>query len=167
MKIRLCITVLASVVLLSGCLKDKRKSDKARTDKYHTDKPPVPTKDQSSDVTFQSFVGQLKIAVAKRDRAMLASMMAANFGYRWDDGPPGEDPFTYWDKNNLWSELQGLMNERWVPHDGYMVVPMQLSVDNNYSGYRAGVQQDNGAWRFAYFVPAPPAAPADPAPTQL
>lgn len=156
MKFRILTTVLALAVC-SGCFKDDKKAAKKRgDDKYQTDKPPVPTKDQSADMTFQSFVGHLKIAVQRRDTAMLSSMMAPNFGYRWDNAPEGEDPFTYWDKNNLWPELAALMNERWVPYDGFMVVPAQLSIDTEYRGYRAGVQQFNGSWRFAYFVSAPP-----------
>jgi hypothetical protein len=152
MKFRLLTFVLAAG-LLAGCPKSGKKNDKARGNR--TDQPPVETKDQSGDVTFQGFVGQLKIAVSRRDRAMLSSLMAPNFGYRWDDGPPGEDPFMYWDKNNLWPELNALMNERWVPYDGFMVVPPQLALDSEYRGFRAGVQQINGSWRFAYFVASP------------
>jgi hypothetical protein len=160
MKLRLFTSFLA-VALLAGCPSLQKKKDK-----YHTDKPPIPTKDQSNDVTFQGFVGQLKIAVAKHDAAMLTSLMAPGFGYRWDEAPAGETPFDYWDKNNLWGELSALLNERWVPYDGYMVVPMQLSLDQEYRGYRAGVQQVNGSWRFSYFVPAPPQQPQPPQPTQ-
>jgi hypothetical protein len=152
MKLRYLFCLFAAVTLLSGCPKNERKT---KTSGNRTDQPPVPTKDQSGDVTFQGFVGQLKVAIARRDKDMLGSMMPPNFGYRWDDGPPGEDAFVYWDKNNLWPELQALMNERWVPYDGYMVVPPQLAQDSEYRGYRAGVQQMNGSWKFAYFVAAP------------
>ncbi len=146
-------SLLFLIVALSctGCFENSNKSAKGKK------KPADDTKDQSADVSFQGFVGNLKIAAQRRDRAMLSSMMVPNFGYRWDDGPPGEDPFIYWDKNNLWPELVSLLNDNWVPHEGYMVVPPQLSVNQDYSGYRAGVQQVNGSWKFAYFVSAPPA----------
>jgi hypothetical protein len=150
MTIRL-LTIAVAAVLLAGCPKSDQKKNKAKTDRPD----PIPTKDQSTDQTFQAFVGQLRTAVMRRDREVLASMMAPDFGYRWDAGPPGEDAFSFWDKNNLWPELASLMNEHWVPYDGFMVVPPQLAQDSEYRGFRAGVQQRNGSWRFAYFVQAP------------
>jgi len=39
-----------------------------------------------------------------------------------------------------------------------MVAPPEVTYDANYRGYRAGLQQVNGAWRFAFFVSTPPAA---------
>jgi hypothetical protein len=141
---------LLAALLCTGCFESSKKSAKGK-------KKPDDTKDQSSDVSFQGFVGNLKIAAQRHDREMLATMMAPNFGYRWDDAPPGEDPFSYWDKNNLWPELVSLLKDNWVPYEGYMVVPPQLSIDQEYRGYRAGVQQVNGSWKFAYFVSAPPA----------
>jgi hypothetical protein len=48
------------------------------------------------------------------------------------------------------------VHEKWVPYDGFMVVPAQLATDPQYGGYRAGVQMVNGSWRFMYFVPPPP-----------
>jgi hypothetical protein len=124
----------------------------------------------SGDVASQSFVGRLRLAVEKRDGATLTGMMAPDFGYRWDPAPPGEDAFIYWDRNRLWGELARLMSEMWVPYDGFMVVPPHLAEDPNYAGFRAGVQMVGGSWRFAYFVPAPPAEPPpppSPAPTSL
>ena len=60
----------------------------------HSNKKKSPEKntlaDQSGDVSFQSFVGLLRKAAANRDKAMLASMMTANFGYRIE--PVGEGP---------------------------------------------------------------------------
>ncbi len=144
---------MLAALLLTGCFESTSKPAKGKKKIDHSQD----IVDQNGDVTFQGFVGQLKIAVHRRDRAMLASMMAENFGWRWDTPPAEEDPFTYWDKNNLWPELAALVGERWVPHEGYMVVPPQLSIDAEYRGYRAGVQQINGSWRFAYFVSQPPA----------
>jgi hypothetical protein len=163
------LAVILAAVVLTGCFETKDPKKKARG-AHQTDKPPVPTKDESGDVAFQSFVGRLKIAVQRRDVVMLESMMAPDFGYRWDDSPPGETAFDYWQKNNLWNELAGLMNERWVPYDGYMVVPPTLATNPDFGGYRAGVRMISGNWRFAYFVSAPPAEPPPPppaAPTSL
>ncbi len=155
MKLRM-LSALLVTTLLAGCPADQKKPAKAKGDKFSTQKPPVPTKDQSDDVTFQSFVGRLRIAVEKHDAPTLASVMSENFGYRWDAGPEGEDVFAFWDRNNLWGELASLVRENWVPYDGFMVVPPQLAADPQYGGYRAGVQMVNGSWRFAYFVPPPP-----------
>jgi hypothetical protein len=81
-------------------------------------------------------------------------MMTADFGYRWDTPPPGESPFSYWDQNNLWAELNSLLKERFVPKDLYMVAPPQAVSDPEYSGYRVGMRVVGGSWKFAYFVGA-------------
>ncbi len=155
MKLRL-LSALLITTLLAGCPGDGKKPTKAKGDKFTTQKPPMPTKDQSNDVTFQSFVGRLRIAVEKRDLPTLSQVMVDDFGYRWDAAPEGENVFTYWDKNNLWGELATLVHKNWVPYDGFMVVPPQLALDPQYGGYRAGVRMVNGSWRFMYFVPPPP-----------
>lgn len=141
---------LLVALLCAGC------PDSSKSKTNGKKKKPDATKDQGNDVTFQAFTGQLRIAAQRHDKETLAEMMSPDFGYRWDPAPPDENVFTYWDKNNLWPELIGLLGERWVPHEGYMVVPPQLSIDQEYRGYRAGVQQVNGSWRFSYFVSAPP-----------
>jgi len=152
MKFRSLTFLLAVSLCVGGCPDSTNKTAQGKK------KKPDTTKNQSNDVTFQGFVGQLRIAVQRRDKSMLSQMMAEDFGYRWDNPAPDEDAFAYWDKNNLWPELAALMNERWVPHEGYMVVPPQLAMGSGaeYQGYRAGVQQVNGSWKFSYFVSAPP-----------
>lgn len=165
---RLLSAVLV-VCLLSACpleRKDPKKKAKA--------KEPDATKDQSGDIAFQSFVGRLRIAVDKRDARMLTSLMSPDFGYRWDTPAAGQDPFTYWEQNGSWPELSKLMRARWVPYDGFMVVPAEFAADpTGYGGFRAGVRMINGSWRFAYFVPAPTVdstpgeVPLSPAPTSL
>jgi type IV pilus biogenesis protein CpaD/CtpE len=70
MKLRLLSAILLTT-LLAGCPEDQKKPAKAKGDKFSTQKPPVATKDQSGDVTFQSFVGRLRIAVEKHDLATL------------------------------------------------------------------------------------------------
>lgn len=117
-------------------------------------------KDQSNDPSFIAFVGRLRIAVNKHDRVMLSSMMTTDFGYRWDNGAPGELAFDYWDQHNLWGDLAMVLRQRFGPNAGYMVAPLQVISDPNYAGYRAGMRQVRGSWKLAYFVPAPPAAGA-------
>ena len=146
---RQALTALLALVVLAGCPKKGDPKTKA--------KGKDPTKDQSEDQTFQSFTGRLQTAVAKRDIEVLSALMAPGFGYRWDKAPEGETPFMYWDQHNLWVELHNLLKTKWVPYESFMVVPPELAVNDNYHGYRAGVRMINGAWRFAYFVPAPPA----------
>jgi hypothetical protein len=150
---RFVIAVLA-VCVLAGCPKSDKSANKGKTKEEREVKP---TTDNAGDVAFQAFVGRLRIAVQKRDRATLASMMTHDFGYRWDKGPDGESPFTYWDRMNLWGELAALLRERWVPYEGFMVVPPQFPANPElYNGYRAGVNMVEGSWRLAYFVSPPP-----------
>jgi hypothetical protein len=141
----LCL-VLAGA--LAGCESPYKKSDAA-------DKKPL--KDQGKDQSFQAFVGRLRIAVAKKDRAMLASMMTTDFGYRWDNPAPGELAFDYWDQNNVWPALSEVLQKKFDAHDLYMVAPAEAITDPQYSGYRAGMRIVGGSWRFAYFVPGEPA----------
>jgi hypothetical protein len=151
MNTRSLLTLLAAL-LLAGCAAPyKKKDDEARK----------PLRDAANDQSFQAFVGRLRTAVAKRDVATLTSMMTTDFGYRWDPAPPSENVFGYWDENGVWLELEAVLREKFVPVDTYMVAPPQFATDPNYNGYRAGLRQIKGAWRFAYFVPAEtPAAPA-------
>jgi hypothetical protein len=133
---------------LAGCESPYKKSDvtekKAR-------------KDFSKDPSFQSFLGRLQIAVTKRDQQMLTALMAPGFGYRWDDGPPGETAFMYWEQHKLWDELTATLKKRFVPHEDFMVAPPEVADDPAYTGYRAGARVVGGSWRFAYFVPTEPA----------
>ena len=153
------LSIFIAVMLCAGCPMSDKKPNKGKgKGANQTEQPPVPTKDESGDVAFQAFVGRLRMAVQTRDVPVLASMMAKDFGYRWDAPPAGETPFAYWDANNLWGELAGLMKENWVPYDGFMVVPPQLATSPDFRGYRAGLKMENGSWRFAYFVPPPPAS---------
>ena len=144
---RVFLLVLAAV-MLAGCPEADKKSKTAKGKQI---------KDQNGDASFESFVGRLRKAVDARDKAVLSSMMAPDFGYRWDKGPAGETPFAFWDRNRLWDELAGLTRARWTPHESFMVAPPQFAQSESYPGFRAGLTLVNGSWRFAYFVPAPPA----------
>jgi len=151
------IVSLFAVLMLAGCPKPEKNPQKAKGKK---EQPQI--KDQSGDASFQAFVGRLRKAVENRDKVMLASMMAPDFGFRWDKGPDDETPFSYWDKYKLWGELSAIMRERWTPHDAFMVAPPQFAQSESYHGYRAGLTMVNGSWRFAYFVSPPLAGEAAP-----
>lgn len=110
-------------------------------------------KDVSDEPSFQSVLGQLRKAVAKRDLPVIASLMTPNFGYRMDPPAEGAGVFQYWDANNLWGELQLVLSEQFVPYGSFMVAPAQFATaPEEYSGYRAGFRLVNGSWKFAYFV---------------
>jgi hypothetical protein len=132
------------LLALAACDTPYKKKDEA-------DKQPF--KDQAGDQGFQSFLGRLRQAVARKDHAMLAALMAPDFGYRWDTAPVGETPFIYWDKNNVWPELNAVLRENFVPNEIYMVAPPAVVSDPSYAGWRAGMRIVRGSWKFAYFVP--------------
>src|SRR5687767_4396223 len=73
------------VAAFAGCESPYKKSD--------ADDKKEPLKNQVKDPTFLAFCGRLRTAVGKKDRQMIASMMTPDFGYRWDNAPPGETPF--------------------------------------------------------------------------
>lgn len=140
------MAVLVAVSGFSGCASAKKKKQKRADDMA----------DVSGDTSFQAFQGLLRKAVAKRDVQMLSSMMMPNFGYGWGDGEEGAGVFEYWNRNNLWPELELVLREKFAPNGNYMVAPSEATFDTGYRGYRAGLVQVHGSWRFAYFVPAPP-----------
>lgn len=119
-------------------------------------------RDQSSDQNFMSFLGRLRIAVSKHDTAMLSSLMTPDFGYRWDDGPPGETAFMYWDQHKLWGELSNVLDQKFGVLERYMVAPPQAINDPSYAGYRVGARVVRGSWKLAYFVPAEPGSTTPP-----
>lgn len=148
--------IIASVLLLlaiglSGCQtpSQKEKEKKAALKK----KTKVELREESSDVDFQAFVGRLRKAVAAHDVNTLAEMMTPDFGYSLNPEKSGEGVFKYWDEQNLWPELDGILSEKFVKKGGYMVAPPQFADESlNYDGYRAGLRRVNGSWKFAYFV---------------
>lgn len=119
--------------------------------------PETPAVEESGDVAFQSFVSRLRAAAAAKDLPTLAAMMPSDFGHRWDEAPRDESPFDFWDRGNLWPELVTVLNSKWTPHDGFMVAPPAMVSDPAYPGFRAGISMKDGGWKFAYFVPPPPA----------
>ena len=148
--------IIASLVLLlaiglSGCQtpSQKEKEKKAALKK----KTKAELREESSDVDFQAFVGRLRKAVAAHDVNTLAGMMTPDFGYSLNPEKSGEGVFKYWDEQNLWPELDGILSEKFVKKGGFMVAPPQFADESlNYDGYRAGLRRVNGSWKFAYFV---------------
>ena len=161
------LSAAVCLALLTGCPKDadRRNSSADRAaatkkpDAVAKKKPPAPTlRDQNGDTAFLAFVGRLRKAVAAHDAEAVAGMMTPDFGYLLeptaDDRGEGRGVFAYWDRANVWPELQLVLNERFVPFgNSYMVAPPEFAVEaENYHGYRAGLQLVNGGWKFAYFV---------------
>ncbi len=139
---------LALALALSGCATeaDKKKKEAEK-------KKPEPLQKQTEDPAFLAFVGRLRTAVANKDHATITSMMTADFGYRWDNAPVGDDVFTYWDLNESWPVLGKILREKFVANGNYMVAPAAVVTEPGYHGFRAGMRMLNGSWKFAYFVP--------------
>lgn len=139
------LLLLALVFMAAGCHTPPKKK-----------KNPTPAEqgpDQSGDVTFQAFVGRLRLAVAAHDAQTVAAMMTPDFGYNIEPPLEGDGVFQYWDKNNVWPDLLAVLQQPFVPAGSYMVSPPAFAAaPDEYKGYRAGIKQVNGSWRFAYFV---------------
>jgi hypothetical protein len=145
MLLRSSILALLPLLIITGCHTPYKESDKKRE---------AEKKNAQDDPAFQSFLGRLRIAAQKRDHAVLQQLMTSSFGYRWDDGPPGDSVFTYWDLQNIWPILSATLQVPFVPNQTspselYMVT----SPDHRIDGYVAGIQLVRGSWRFAYFLP--------------
>jgi hypothetical protein len=154
------VKVLISLLLVlafivggpTGC-KSPSKAEKERKAALRK-KAQAELREESGDVDFQAFVGRLRKAVAAHDVNTIATMMTPNFGYKLNPALEGDGVFKYWDQENLWPELEGILSEKFVKGDGdYMVAPPQFADKSlNYDGYRAGIRRVNGSWKFAYFV---------------
>jgi hypothetical protein len=150
MKLITCL-LLVFAVALSGCKTTSKadKEKKAALDK----KAKANLREEGTDTDFQAFVGRLRKAVAAHDMNTLATMMTPEFGYSLKPEMSGDGVFKYWDENNMWPELEGILSEKFVKKGQYMVAPPQFADESlNYDGYRAGIRRINGSWKFAYFV---------------
>ena len=145
------ISLLAVSFLISACQTPDQKKQKLKQEALK--KKTKANLRESSDVDFQAFVGRLRKAVSQRDTAMLKSMMTDDFGYKLDPAMSGAGVFQYWDQENLWPELDGILSERFVKKGAFLVAPPQFADPSlNYDGYRAGITRVKGSWKFAYFV---------------
>ena len=131
-------------------------SEKAAVPKKNAQK--LVTTARNDDVNFQAFVSRLRQAVHAHDVNTIAEMMTADFGYRLDPLGEGDGVFAYWDQNNVWPELELILKEPFSVNsvgksNEYMVSPPEfITSPESYTGYRAGIKQENGSWKFAYFV---------------
>ena len=161
---RIFITsLLAIAFVFSSCETPEKKKEKAK--QAALKKKTKANLRESEDVDFQAFVGRLRKAVSNRDKETIKSMMTENFGYKYEPkmegieaNASGPGVFQYWDQENLWPELDGILGERFVKKKvqgapEFMVAPPQFADPSlNYDGFRAGIIRIKGSWKFAYFV---------------
>jgi len=154
--VRFLAGALLSLALVSGGCKNPPKKETA---KQETKPAKIKPGQEPTDVDFDSFISRLRKAVTIRDMNTIAQMMTPDFGYSLNPEKSGEGVFQYWDENNLWPELEGILSEKFVrkqvsgSHVEYMVAPPQFADPSlNYDGFRAGIRRDKGSWKFAYFV---------------
>jgi len=149
-----CVALILALALggMTAC-KSQSKAEKERKAAL-AKKAKAELREENTDVDFQAFVGRLRKAVAAKDVTTLATMMTPNFGYKLNPPLEGDGVFKYWDQENLWPELEGILSETFVKGDNdFMVAPPQFADKSlNYDGYRAGIHRVNGSWKFAYFV---------------
>ena len=149
---KLVLLFLFAALGLGGCdlFKSKKKPDKKPGVK---ERAKADLREENNDVDFQAFVGRLKKAVAAHDVATLAGMMTEDFGYSLNPEKSGDGVFKYWDENNLWPELEGILTERFAKKDDFWVAPPQWADPTlTYDGYRVGIKRIKGSWKFVYFV---------------
>ena len=148
----LLTSLLALAFVFAGCQTPQQKKEKLKQAELKK-KAKADLREESTDVDFQAFVGRLRKAIAKRDVETLKSMMTEDFGYKLEPPMSGPGVFQYWEQENLWPELDGILSERFVKKGAFMVSPPQFADPSlNYDGYRIGITRVRGSWKFAYFV---------------
>ncbi len=146
---KIAFFLLIGALAFGGCDKSK-KQDKKPAVKKRAD---AELRQENTDVDFQAFVGRLKKAVSAHDVNTIAGMMTEDFGYSLNPEKSGDGVFKYWDENNLWPELEGILTERFAKKDDFWVAPPQFADPTlNYDGYRIGIRRVKGSWKFVYFV---------------
>ncbi len=150
----LAVPFLLAAFLFSGCGSLFKKSEKPTPAQVKKEEAKL---EESSDVDFQAFLGRLRQAVAARDMNTIAAMMTPDFAYVMGASPEqdrkGDGVFQYWDENGLWPELEGILSEKFVKKEDFMVAPPQFANPVvEYDGYRVGIQRRTGSWKFIYFV---------------
>lgn len=140
-----CLAMVTAALALSSC--------KSTSKKKLSDNPSTKPKQENNEVDFQAFLGRLRKAVSARDMETIAQMMTSDFGYSLNPERSGSGVFQYWDENNIWPELEGILSEKWAKKGEFWVAPPQFADESlNYDGYRAGIRRVNGSWKFVYFV---------------
>ena len=148
----LLTSLLALAFVFAGCETPQKKKEKLKQAELKK-KAKANLREESTDVDFQAFVGRLRKAVAKRDVETIKSMMTEDFGYKLEPPMSGPGVFQYWEQENLWPELDGILSERFVKKGAFMVSPPQFADPSlNYDGYRIGITRVRGSWKFAYSV---------------
>jgi hypothetical protein len=148
---KLLTALLLTAFVFTACQTPEQKKEKAR--KEALKKKAKADLREPQDVDFQAFVGRLRKAVTSRDMATLKAMMTDDFGYKLEPPMAGPGVFQYWDQENLWPELDGILSEKFVKKGNFMVAPPQFADPSlNYDGYRIGITRVRGSWKFAYFV---------------
>jgi len=144
--------LLVLAVALAGC-KTAAQKEKAKNAELNK-KAKLNLREENNDVDFQAFVSRLRKAVTAHDVDMLKTMMTDDFGYNLNPEMSGQaGVFKYWEEQDLWPELDGILSEKFVKKGAFMVAPPQFADPSvNYDGYRAGIRRINGSWKFAYFV---------------
>lgn len=148
---KIAFLVLISALALGGCdaFKSKKQDKKPAVDK----RAKADLREENNDVDFQAFASRLKQAVAAHDVNAIAGMMTEDFGYAINPDRSGDGVFKYWDENNLWPELEGILTEKFAKKGDYWVAPPQWADPTlNYDGYRVGIRRVKGSWKFVYFV---------------
>lgn len=154
----LLFVLLAAALSVGGCHGSSSHKLKKTAATEKKKEPKIKPEQENADVSFDAFLGRLRKAVTTRDLNTIASMMTPDFGYSLEPERSGEGVFKYWDENSIWPELEGVLAEKFVKKFNedksfYMVAPAQFGdASLNYQGYRAGIRQISGSWKFAYFV---------------
>lgn len=144
------VLLLATATVLSGCSSTSKKQHPKEAQKKPAKIAPG---QENTEVDFDAFLSRLRKAVAARDLTTIASMMTSDFGYSLNPERSGDGVFKFWDENNIWPELEGILADKFVKKEDYLVSPPQFADPAlNYDGYRAGMRRINGSWKFAYFV---------------
>ncbi|MEO5720919.1 MAG: hypothetical protein ABIR71_05535 [Chthoniobacterales bacterium] len=152
---KLTFFFLLGALLFSGC--GSLSNNKKKKPTPANAKKEEAKLEESSDVDFQAFIGRLRGAVQARDFNSIASMMTTDFAYLMgstaEQDRKGEGVFQYWDENGLWPELEGILSEKFVKKEDFMVAPPQFANPAvEYDGYRVGIRRVGGSWKFVYFV---------------
>src|SRR4029077_18877301 len=152
---KLVTALLLTAFVFTACQTPEQKKEKAKKEALKKVKAKLR---ESEDVDFQAFVGRLRKAVATRALATLKSMMSDDFGDKLEPPMAGPGVFQYWEQENLWPELDGILAEKFVIKKNpggqtFMVARPQFADPSlNYDGDRAGITRVKGSWKFAYFV---------------